>query len=231
LIGKPWPAIAIGAEFFSASAQNFNFIGFFHMSFFLLRVCNVFRFAFTCPVGTECDYYAPVCTGAKLTAGTGDIVPLLRGANDSLAARRRFHGGGGIFWNDCHHGTGIKRSESIGVCKGICRKVYCETFPIGKTDCGPIACGKVGIPIARLVGISKAPPALVCLNKPGKRLGIYPIGQAGEIARLIMAPNLPHREGLDLRDKPGKRPAPLAPCYFLPMHAKRTPLCIASARF
>lgn len=182
-------------------------------------------------MGAECNNYAPVCTGAKLTGGTGDIVPLLRWANDSLAARRRLQGIGGIFGDDCDHRPGIKRSESIGVRKGICRKVYCETFSIGKTDCGSVSCGKVGIPLARFMGISKAPPALVCLNKPGKRLGIYPIRQAGEIARLIMAPNLPHREGLDLRDKPGKRPAPLAPCYFLPMHSKRTAFRIASARF
>jgi hypothetical protein len=175
----------------------------------------------------EADYHRTGRPLAKLAIRAGDIVALLGWANDTFPSLGSVKGICRSLWHNSDDRPSLQIGESVSVGEIVCRQVNCKPVCV----CGFDGLTIVFVLLTGFVSIGETATAFVCFDNLLKIGAVDIVADAGQITRLIVAPNLTTGESANLLCQDIKGVPTLAVGNLLPMHGERPAFSIAPARF
>ena len=185
-----------------------------------------------CAMGEKPDDYGALFLAEPAGGACGRRVGALGRANDHFVACGRGQREGRVGGQYDDDGPAIGCFKLVGFDEIIGAEIDRESALVGGAHCGSIARSLVPVANNGLVRIRPAPFPLVRARQLGEHIDINRIVFAGEITRLIVAPQLTKGECRNARDE--RRPIITAPLFrdFAPVKRERTArACIAPLRF
>jgi len=175
-------------------------------------------------MGGKADDIGTLCTLAKPTGRTGDIVPNRSGAGDDGVVANLKVGALLIRGNHSTHGqVGEVALHHGGMGEPIGGHVDGEAVTVSATDRQQVGSGQ------RLVGVGEATAPLVRRHQLSDGWQVDPVGFAWQVAHLVMAPQLPLGHFANLSQQGIKIATTLALGYHRPVNSERTTEPVAAA--